>query len=256
MASGKKNYFRHNFNARTNRKIKEFMASFGRRGKEGYFYYWTLIELLASQCEEETLTEHIIHTQTLREMWATSTQGVHDVCMKLTSAVLLVCEIRSPYVHFSIPNLPKYLGRYSKQITPNAPKESKEKKRKEKESKEKKIKEFELEKKLLDSWCQLGLKKWMGTSNQLEEISKGLKRFSYNMDELGIAMGNYAQVILDPNCWYSHEFTLGDFITRGHQKFISENFVYENFKNREVKTFAQIKQDNLINMENPYAINE
>jgi len=126
MASGQKNYFRHSMNARNDHKLKTFMGLFGRNWREGYFYFFSLLELCGNDAQDGQ-TEHTFHINTLRELWGTSTKGAHDVCMKCTSSALVMCNTRANHVTFSIPNLLNYTGKYA----PNAPnKEIKEKKEK------------------------------------------------------------------------------------------------------------------------------
>lgn len=129
MASGKKNYFRHSMNARNDHKLRAFMDLFGRNWREGYFYFFTLLEMCGSDAQEGK-TEHTFHKKTLRDLWGTSAQGVHDVCMKCTQSALVVCTVSADHVTFSLPNLLNYTGKYDS-IAPN--------KRKEKENKEKEI---------------------------------------------------------------------------------------------------------------------
>lgn len=121
-------YFRHSVNARNDDKLKEFGSLLGRKSKEGYFYFFTLIELCASQSDDGQ-TEFKIHQNTLRTLWETNAKGVQVMCKLLTSCALVMCKPCANHVVFSIPNLPIYLGLYDV------------KKRKEKERKTKEIKE-------------------------------------------------------------------------------------------------------------------
>lgn len=120
MASGKKNYFRHSMNARNDHKLRSFMDMFGRNWRDGYFYFFTLLEMCGSDAQEGK-TEHTFHKKTLRDLWGTSAQGVHDVCMKCTQSALVVCTLDTDHVTFSLPNLLNYTGKYE----PNAPNKEK-----------------------------------------------------------------------------------------------------------------------------------
>lgn len=113
MASGKKNYFRHSMNARNDHKLKTFMASFGRNWREGYFYFFSLLELCGNDARDGK-TEHTFHINTLRELWGTSTKGAHEVCKLCTSSALVMCNIGTNHVTFSLPNLLNYTGQYEK----------------------------------------------------------------------------------------------------------------------------------------------
>lgn len=132
MSNDTKSYFRHSCGARNDDKINDLMASLGRRAKEAYFYYFTLIEFCASSSEDGQ-TEFTLHEATLRELWRCNVQGVHEMCDKLTSSALLSHTKRAGRVVFSIPNLPKYKGKYKKEDEKKAlikVKESKEKENK------------------------------------------------------------------------------------------------------------------------------
>lgn len=117
MSSGKKNYFRHSMNARNDHKLRAFMELFGRNWREGYFYFFTLLELCGSDAQEGKI-EHTFHKKTLRDLWGTSTQGVQDVCMRCAESALVMCIVSADHVTFSIPSLLNYTGRYE-QKAPN-----------------------------------------------------------------------------------------------------------------------------------------
>lgn len=116
MDSGKKNYFRHSMNARNDHKLRAFMDLFGRNWREGYFYFFTLLELCGNDARDGKV-EHTFHKKTLRELWGTSAQGVHDVCTKCAQSALVMCIVGTDHVTFSIPNLLNYTGQY----VPRAP---------------------------------------------------------------------------------------------------------------------------------------
>lgn len=126
MASGKFSYFRHSVNARNDDKLKDFSHQLGRKSKEAYFYFFTLLELCASESDEGQ-TEFKIHNATLRTLWESNAKGVQSLCKVLANSTLLMCKPYANHVVFSIPNLPTYLGLYDV-------KKRKEKERKEEES--------------------------------------------------------------------------------------------------------------------------
>jgi len=133
MASGKKNYFRHSFFASNNVKLRGMMDELG---KEAYFYYFVLLENCGQLCESETLTEFTFHESQLRSMWCVNTRKLKRIVevldkfdLSLTKVSPNLCETTAKLYKFSIPNFPKYLGRYTNKI--DKEKERKEKKRKE-----------------------------------------------------------------------------------------------------------------------------
>jgi len=132
MASGKKNYFRHSFNAFDDEKIQKAIELLGY---QGYAYYFILLEHLAKKCEDEVINPITIHKQSLRILWRKQSKSCNKVLEKLQQSGLFVVTFRESFIEFDMPNLSKYLGRYQNKINPNTRKESKVKERKEKKSK-------------------------------------------------------------------------------------------------------------------------
>lgn len=128
MASGKKNYFRHSFNARND----EFVIGLINEFKEkGYFMWFALTEICAEMvCDGHSQPLKINQSRLYRELRCNQ---------RTLNLFLTYCEGRSkvhstylqPTYDLEIPSLLKYVGKYSE----NAPKERKEKERKEKEIK-------------------------------------------------------------------------------------------------------------------------
>lgn len=117
--------------ARNDDKIKEFSRLLGRKGKEAYFYYFTLIEHCSSESDDNQITFKI-HNETLRTLWESNAKGVQTLCELLANSALVMCKPCVNHVIFDIPNLPNYLGSYET------------KKRKGKERKEKEIKDINI----------------------------------------------------------------------------------------------------------------
>ncbi|MFT5519622.1 MAG: putative phage protein (TIGR02220 family) [Enterobacterales bacterium] len=130
MASGKKNYFRHSMSAFEDDKIQD---AIDKLGYEGYAYYFILLEVLAKQCEDEVKNPIRIHQQSLRNVWRKHTKSCIKVVEKLQESGLFVATFNESFIEFDIPNLAKYLGKYSNKSSPNLSNKRKEKKRKEKE---------------------------------------------------------------------------------------------------------------------------
>lgn len=132
MASGKKNYFRHSFFAREDAKIQELI---GIMGKEGYFYFFTLLELCGRQWSEGCNERFELHPLTLRSTWVTSSNKLHSVLGCLAQCGLIVHSKQENFYLITIPKFSKYLGLYSAKSETKTPKERKEKEIKEKERK-------------------------------------------------------------------------------------------------------------------------
>jgi len=89
-----------------------------------------------------------------------------------------------------------------------------------------------------------------------EKVGKAIKKCKgYSVDDIKQAIENYVLVLKDEGYLWSHKYALWDFISGSSSKrFYPNEFDIELCDRVTVKkTFAQQKQDNLINMENPYA---
>lgn len=138
MASGKKNYFRHSFQAGNDPKIIE---AIDRYGKETYFHYFRLLELCGEQAEYEVPTLFVFHPRTLCENLLVKRNKLGTHLVRLQNVALINVELSDNRVELQIPNFAKYLGRYSTKKQPNTPNKIKENKIKLNKIKGKEIKE-------------------------------------------------------------------------------------------------------------------
>jgi len=76
MASGKKNYFRHSFNAIDDPKIRAIIKEMGI---EGYGYYFSLLELAAKDYADNGNFPIVLHIDTIRKVWGKNTQCCKNV---------------------------------------------------------------------------------------------------------------------------------------------------------------------------------
>lgn len=126
MASGKKNYFRHSFNARNDDFVMELMERFNEKG---YFMWFALVEICAEMvCDGHAQPVKINHSRLVRELkcFGTTLEVFRNQCQ--TSSKVVWNQLGTTH-EIEIINLPKYIGKYSE----NAPNKRKEKERKEKE---------------------------------------------------------------------------------------------------------------------------
>jgi len=111
--------------------------------------------------------------------------------------------------------------------------------------------EFVNERALLDYWNRKGIIKHADSANNLKRIKRRLKNTKF--DTLAIlhqAIDNYSMVLNDSNTFWSHRWSLWEFLSRENaQKFHPQEFISTNFFN---SNSAQAKQDRMVNMENPY----
>lgn len=138
MASGKKNYFRHSFQAGKDDKIVNLIAD---HGKSAYFHYFRLLELCGEQAAGSVPEKFVFHRRTLcAELMVTNSKLGHHL-LAMQSSLLLQYFMDDRKVELLIPNLVKYLGKYSTKITSNTPNKKKEKEIKVNEIKRKERKE-------------------------------------------------------------------------------------------------------------------
>lgn len=144
MANGKKNYFRHSFFARNDIKLLQLRD---RIGVGFYFYFFTLLELCGEQSADELQPFYEFHDSTIRNLWCVNLKKSERIANEMHAVCLLKFEKREKSFRFEIPNLAKYLGKYtikneSKPVSKE--KESKEKKNKVKKEKSPTIKKHDV----------------------------------------------------------------------------------------------------------------
>ncbi len=132
MASGKKNYFRHSMFARNDDFIVDLMEKFGL---QGYFYYFALIEMCAELSSTELQEKHKFHKRTLVHSLRLNTRKLNLFLTYLQDKSKISYTIMGNQYEIILPNLSKYMGKYSSKYTPNTPNKRKEKEKKEKEKK-------------------------------------------------------------------------------------------------------------------------
>lgn len=135
MANGKKNYFRHSFFARNDIKLLNLRDSIGIGF---YFYYFSLLELCGEESSDELMDEYEFHNSTIRNLWGGKDKKCERIGAAMATVGLLEFSIREKSYLFRIPNLSKYLGKYTNKITSNTPNKRKEKESKVNKRKEKK----------------------------------------------------------------------------------------------------------------------
>lgn len=189
MASGRKNYFRHSFSAGKDDKIVNLIAN---HGKQAYFHFFRLIELCCEQIDSEVPEKFVFHRRTLcAELMVTNSRLGHHL-LAIQSSLLGEYVMTPTKAEILIYKLPKYLGRYSKQITPNSPNK---KKRKENKRKESKVKETTRAAKPLLSFLddeisdllkiisESNFEKWHGRYGDKDWINEGIvKALRYHND--------------------------------------------------------------------------
>jgi len=125
MANGKKNYFRHSFFAGSDDKIVDLIS---KHGKQAYFHFFRLLELCGQQSGESVPEKFVFHRRTLcGELLVTNSRLGHHL-LAMQSSLLLHYVLTDSKVEILVPNLSKYLGKYTNKIPSNPPNKIKEKK--------------------------------------------------------------------------------------------------------------------------------
>ncbi len=135
MASGKKNYFRHSFNASKDPKVVGLIDD---HGKEAYFHYFRLLELCANEASEgfPEDSKFTFRRSTLcRELFVTNSRLTHHL-LAIQSSLLGEVVVSEKEVQILLPNLAKYMGKYETKLSSNVSNKRKEKERKEKKREE------------------------------------------------------------------------------------------------------------------------
>jgi uncharacterized phage protein (TIGR02220 family) len=128
MASGKKNYFRHDFNARNDSNIDALIRKFGL---SGYYYYFSLVEIFAQSCSDEFKESQTYNQSRLyRELRLKHGKLISFLTYAQGMSMLSYTYVE-PMFNISIPKLSKYMGKYnSNSSNKTKVNEIKEKKRK------------------------------------------------------------------------------------------------------------------------------
>lgn len=89
MALWGKKYFKHSTRAHRNSRLCRFMDDFC---KDGYFYYFILLELCGQQAEDSNQITFSFHYNTLAKEWKTSTARVLKITAYMEAAELIKIE--------------------------------------------------------------------------------------------------------------------------------------------------------------------
>lgn len=127
MARGDKKYFRHSTSAYRDEKIQEAIRY---AGKEIYFYFFTLLELCASDAEGDQ-TSFTYSLKFLETYWNTKPKKCRSSLEVLDKFRLCSVEVTDNLACLNIPNISKFIGKY----VLNKGKETKEKETKENQRK-------------------------------------------------------------------------------------------------------------------------
>lgn len=183
MASGKKNYFRHSFFAHNDEFICDMVDKYGL---QSYYYWFVLLELCGAQSAQELQKSYKFHKRTLCHSLRINTRKLNIYLGYLQDMCKISYTITENTYEIIVPNLPKYLGKYT---TKNEPKSTK--KRKVNKSKVKEIKiikkacDFDIEK-IYNAYPKKAgkkngmekLKKIVTTQQIFDEILQGAEKYA------------------------------------------------------------------------------
>lgn len=197
MASGKKNYFRHSFFARDDLKLRMLRDEIGTGF---YFFYFSLLELCGTQCEDKAKTYFEFHESQIRQLWDIKPARCQYYATAMDACCLLKFKKAGKTFQFTIDNFPKFLGKYQNKNKTKTPNKRKENKIKENKIKKPKKQDFDLEE-IGKNWfrkgaCKLGIK-------HLEEEIKTIEQFN----SFKRAAETYKQIQIEKD--ESFEYALG-----------------------------------------------
>lgn len=123
-------YFRHRLDASNDPKLQSLIQDVGL---VGYAYYFTLLELYATQYNngEKIDTKVKVHQRVIANTWHKRVDSCNKVLTKLQLSGLLVYTLDNSTYTIDIPNFLNYFGSYGKMKQELSLKKRKEKKRKE-----------------------------------------------------------------------------------------------------------------------------
>ena len=139
MSNGKKNYFRHSFFARNDIKLLMLRDAVG---VGFYYYYFSLIELCGEQSADELKEEYEFHNSTIRSLWRINLKKSEHIASHMNAVGLLEFKKLEKSFWFRVPNLSKYLGKYSTKYESNIVSKGKEIKEKKKKVKDRLLTSF------------------------------------------------------------------------------------------------------------------
>lgn len=208
MASGKKNYFRHSFFARNDIKLKLLRDEIGIGF---YFYYFSLLELCGEESSDELKDEYVFHESTIRSLWSVNLKKSERIACVMHSVRLLEFKKRQKTFSFRIPNLSKYMGRYTSKFPSNTSNKRKEKERKGKKRKEKNKSIFDLSdiEKIYNNYPLQkgkteGIKKLHGTiktQDEYDNIMQAVKRYKYSCNGTEPKYIKHFSSWVNGECW-------------------------------------------------------
>jgi len=235
MASGKKNYFRHSFFAATDDKIRELMRHLG---KEGYFFFFRLLEMCGQLSAESAQTSFVLHWIVLRTMWETTPKKAKRIVDVLQRVGLCSAKVTDYKVTFELPNFMKYMGYYQTEIKTKPPNIKKGNIKKDNKKKGNINKEsYHREKMLLDYWNGAQIVVHEITDDTLRKIKTKLKnRSQYSDDEIKQAVQNYKTARSGS---FTHKWAFWDFLQRENaDKFYPGQFIPSNFTRKSNAGFT------------------
>jgi hypothetical protein len=158
VASGKKNYFRHSFQAR---KHPDIVRMIEEHGKDAYFNFFALVEVCAEKASDKFPEDakFVFRRSTLCHELLVTNSRLSRHLLAMTPSLVDEAVVTEKEVVLLFPKLRKYVGKYEVKLDSNSPNKRKEKERKEKEIKLNSETEIEAKKILPSDSPQENLKK-------------------------------------------------------------------------------------------------
>lgn len=265
-------WFKHYSNAHNSKFLSMLLNS--KNGKELYTEWFLLLEYLCSEFKdnqteweisEQELTEvlKVKYPNKMRriiEVFAKFSQSFDKDLFKFSSSF---DKVLGKFYKISTPIILELMGRDFKKARSSCEKTTPKKKEERNKNKEIRInpiiplKNFSGSNcdktKIIDHWNDAKIIVHKKSDNLVSDVGKIIKTKKLSADDVLKAIDNYKFILSDENFIWSHKWSLKEFLKRENaEKFFPEEFNLDRFPKKQISK-AYEKQNNMLNMENPYA---
>jgi hypothetical protein len=253
-------WFKHFTNASDSVRLNKLIDELG---VEGYGRYWLLLELIAEESYDgsEEIEVHLRKISAkvqikFRKKLETFLQKLSDYSLIEFKSSEKVYKIRS----LILSELQDKHSKYNRKRVVSNDQDTTYKNKKKNKTKNKNKSIYITAHELMLFWNEQDLKKVNEDSpNALREIQESYQsKEKHGTEKVKQAFVNYAEVLSSPETYYTHKFSCAEFLrSEKTLRFFPGEYDFQEYLSsqniKQFKTKAQMIQDNLINMENPYA---
>ena len=257
MSNGKDvYYFSHDCNARNDEKILMLRAE---HGWEGYGLFWALVEMMFESKEtclhhskikgiavsyniDITLLQSVINTAISEGLFVSDGETFWSESLRRRKAAFHeLKEKRSKAGKKGMESRwgkPKNTEPDNSVITKN---------NKGKESKGKEMKENNIYKDIFDYWISLGIINHQKLNDKMRNKIKAKLNQGYTSEYIKQTMKNYSDILNSDLHYFSHKWSLDNFLQRGFEQFEDREAAWQNFidKKKNVNEKRQKDQETI-----------